>query len=71
MHKHFDVSVVRNADGKYWCFECKQLLNGAGYLHWVVDAKSFAMFCIPCSFHKWGKDQQYRRTEFAYKQKIV
>lgn len=59
-----------SSNGVQRCYECHQPLGGVGYLHWVVDAKSFALYCIPCSDKKWANDGQYRGTKFAYAQKI-
>ncbi|MGH9969278.1 MAG: hypothetical protein ACREBG_15960 [Pyrinomonadaceae bacterium] len=69
MRYGFNINEFSSPAGQC-CYECHNLLGGIGYLHWVVDAKTFALYCIPCSDRKWATDGQYKGTEFAYAQKI-
>ena len=69
MRKQFRFDDFKRGDN-YLCYECNQPIYLGGYLTWVVDAKTFAFFCVPCSDKKQKTDEQYKNTKFHYENKL-
>jgi len=69
MRKKFRISNFQS-NGHPECWQCHQPIYLGGYLTWVIDAKSFAYFCVPCSDKKHRTDSQYHKTKFHYENKL-